>query len=45
MQFGFTIEKNEIIFGQGNVDAFVNEMDKQYSQCNERQLSKEGKLN
>lgn len=42
-QFGFRIEENKVIFGQGNVAGFVDELDKHFATWGSKESTKEGK--
>jgi hypothetical protein len=43
-QFGFQIEKDTVIFGQGNTAGFMEELDKAFSTWDAKSRTKDGKI-
>ena len=43
-QFGFRIEENKVIFGQGDTGAFIDELQRQFESWDEKTQRKDGKI-
>ena len=43
-QFGFKIRGDEVIFSQGNTSAFIDELDKQFSDWDVKTKQQDGKI-
>lgn len=43
-QFKFKIDDDEVIFGQGNIDAFIDELDKKFKDWDSSENDKKGKV-
>jgi len=41
--FGFKIKGNEVVIGNEDTDAFIDELDKQFSSWNAKEIAKDGK--
>jgi hypothetical protein len=43
-RFGFTIDNDKVVFGQGNTNAFIDDLDKKFSAWDEKSRRKDGKI-